>query len=53
MRMLGKLSKGEKLFYRFLMLGVMPLVFIALGVTRSLLRRGRRSAYLRKYSQQS
>ncbi len=53
MKMLGKLSRGEKLLYRFLMLGVMPIVFIALGVTRSLLRRSRRSAYLRKFSQQS
>jgi hypothetical protein len=53
MRMLGRLSKGEKLLYRLLMLGVMPAVFVVLGVTRSLLRRSRRSAYLKKYSQQS
>lgn len=50
-RMIRNLSDGEKLFYRFLTLGLVPVIFAALGVTRSVVRRRRRAAYLRKFSQ--
>jgi ABC-type uncharacterized transport system involved in gliding motility auxiliary subunit len=43
------LTDGEKLFYRFLTLGLMPVVFAVLGIVRSVVRRRRRAAYLRKY----
>jgi ABC-2 type transport system permease protein len=46
----GEMDNSEKLFYRFLTLGFVPVVFIALGIVRSVLRRRRRAAYLRRYS---
>jgi ABC-type uncharacterized transport system involved in gliding motility auxiliary subunit len=49
-RVIGKLTDGEKLFYRFLTLGLMPLVFTVLGVVRSVMRKRRRAVYLKKYS---
>lgn len=50
MRLLGKMSKGEKLFYRFLTLALVPIIFAAAGIVRSMLRKRRRAAYLKKFS---
>ncbi len=50
MRMKRTLTDGEKIFYRFLALGLVPIVFAALGITRSVIRRRRRAAYLRRFS---
>ena len=50
MRMLHPLTAGDKLLYRFLTLGLVPVVLAALGIARSVIRRRRRAAYLRKYA---
>ena len=44
------LTDGEKLLYRFIALGLVPIIFAAAGITRSVIRRRRRAAYLKKYS---
>ncbi len=50
-RMIGDLTDGQKLFYRFLVLGLVPIILVALGITRSIIRKRRRAAYLKKFSQ--
>jgi len=49
-KMLHEMSAGKKLFYRFLTLGLVPILFAALGIVRSVLRKRRRAAHLRKFA---
>ncbi len=49
-RFLSPTSTGEKLFYRFLVMALVPLVLAAIGVFRYGIRRRRREIYERRFS---
>lgn len=46
-RSIKETSSGQKWFYRFLTMGLIPVVFIAVGVTRSILIKKGKERYLR------
>jgi ABC-type uncharacterized transport system involved in gliding motility auxiliary subunit len=46
-RSIKETSSGQRWFYRFLTMGLVPVVFIAVGVTRSILIKKGKERYLR------